>query len=307
MTLVEHIPQSRIGLAVRAGRLPFLTASILPAVVGVAMARPPRNPALAALGMLAVAMAHLSANLMNDLGDAATGVDAIDERYFGFFGGSKLIQRGVVSSRAYLAGSLAAAGVSLGAVGALAMAYGSLLPLAVAAGAVLLAWAYSARPLRLSYHFAGEATVFVLFGPLAALAGYYAACGQAWSPVVLWVALPMGLMTAGILLANEVPDAAEDAHARKRNLVALVGAGRGWLLYAAAVIAAVGIAALAVWRGGLGPGGWLAMATLAPAGLAVRVLRRNWGQKARLVRSAGLAIAAQTWMALSLLAGALTR
>jgi 1,4-dihydroxy-2-naphthoate octaprenyltransferase len=307
MTLAAQTPATSAGLALRAGRLPFLTASLLPASVGAAMAGDAARPGVAVLGVLAVAMGHLSANLMNDVGDAASGVDALDERYFGFFGGSKLIQRGVVSRRVYVAASLVAAGVSLAAVGVLAWVYGSLLPLGVAAGAVLLAWAYSARPLRLSYHYVGEATVFVLFGPVATLAGYYAASGRAWSPAVLWAAAPMGLMTAGILLANEVPDAAEDARARKRNLVALVGAGRGWLLYAGLVLAAMLVAVWGIWRGMLPAAAWGAAGTVVPAGGAAWILRRHWRDKPQLVRSARWAILAQTWMGLSLLAGTLMR
>ncbi|NBB94308.1 MAG: hypothetical protein GVY16_01025, partial [Planctomycetes bacterium] len=116
------IPQRRLGQAVQAGRLPFLTVSVLPAAVGAAMGGGATRPALAGLGVLAVGAGHLSANLMNDIGDAATGVDAFDMRHFGFFGGSKLIQRGQASRRAYWAASLAAAAACLAAVGTLASA-----------------------------------------------------------------------------------------------------------------------------------------------------------------------------------------
>lgn len=307
MGVVADMPRTPAGLAVRAGRLPFLTASLLPAAIGAAMAGGSGRVGLAGLGVLAVAMGHLSANLMNDLGDAATGVDALDERYFGFFGGSKLMQRGRVSSRAYLVGSLAAAGVSLAAVVVLAVAYRSALPLGVAAGAVLLSWAYSAWPVRLSYRYLGEATVFVLFGPVATLAGYYAACGEVGGSGVWLVSLLMGLMTAGILLANEVPDAPQDSAAGKRNWVGLIGASRGWAAYLLVACVATALAGAAVWLGAVGPMGWLAMGTLVPAGCAAGVLRRYWRDKPQLVRSARWAIGAQTWMGLSLLAGALTR
>jgi 1,4-dihydroxy-2-naphthoate octaprenyltransferase len=241
---------------------------------------------------------------MNDLGDAATGVDAIDMRHFGFFGGSKLIQRGQASRLAYLAASLAAATVCLAAVAMLAWVRGEAWPLAAAGGAVLLAWAYSAGP-KLSYHYGGEATVFLLFGPVATLAGHYAATGQAWSLQVFLASLPLGLMTAGILISNEVPDAPQDATARKRNLVALVGPRRGWVLYGAVAGVAALLACVAVWQAGFGPIGWASLAAVLPAGAATGVLRRHWRDKPRLVRSAALAILAQTVMAVGLLVGAL--
>jgi 1,4-dihydroxy-2-naphthoate octaprenyltransferase len=301
------MPRTTVGRAVRAGRLPFLTASVLPSAVGAAMGGGDGSAGLGAVGVLAVAMGHLSANLMNDVGDAATGVDAIDGRHFGFFGGSKLIQWGVVPARTYLAASLLAACACMAAVGMLAWTHQDVLPLAAAGGAVLLAWAYSTGPAPLSYRCGGEATVFLLFGPVATLAGHYAATGRLWSTEAALASLPLGLMTAGILIANEVPDAAEDAVAGKRNLVGLLGARRGWALYLVVVIAAVALAGVAVARAGLAPFGWAAMAALLPAGLAARVLKRCCHDKPRLVRGAALAILAQTWMGLSLLAGAMLK
>ncbi|NBB95227.1 MAG: hypothetical protein GVY16_05755 [Planctomycetes bacterium] len=167
---------------------------------------------------------------------------------------------------------------------------------------MLLAWAYSAGP-KLSYRYGGEATVFLLFGPVATLAGHYAATGQAWSPPVLLVSLPLGLMTTGILIANEVPDAPQDASASKRNLVGLVGPQRGWLLYLVVAGVAASLVCVATWQAGVGPIGWMSLAALLPAGAATGVLRRHWRDKPRLVRSAALAILAQTLMAVGLLAG----
>jgi 1,4-dihydroxy-2-naphthoate octaprenyltransferase len=305
MDVPHDIPRSSTGRAIRAGRLPFLTASLLPAAVGAAMGGESARPVLAGVGVLAVGAGHLSANLMNDVGDAATGVDAMDERYFGFFGGSKLIQLGVVPAGVYFAASMAAAVISLAAAGVLAAVWRDGWPLAIAGAAVLLAWTYSAGPIPLSYHYAGEAAVLLLFGPVATLAGYYAATGVLWSAEVLLASLPLGLMTASVLVANEVPDASEDAVAGKDNLIGLLGAGRGWLAYLGVVAVAIGLAAVTIVAAPLSSTAWLALGAAVPASLAGSVLRRNFRQKARLVRSAALAILAQAWLAVGLLLGAL--
>jgi ABC-type dipeptide/oligopeptide/nickel transport system ATPase component len=82
---------------VRALRLPFITASILPFVFGSLIERTAFGYTGFCLGFLAVISVHLSANLINDYADSASGADAHDLRFFGFFGGSKLIQENVFS------------------------------------------------------------------------------------------------------------------------------------------------------------------------------------------------------------------
>ena len=76
---------------IRALRLPFLSASILPFVFGSLVVRKQFNLPAFILGLMAAAFTHLSANLINDYADSKSGVDWQDKRFFGFFGGSKLI------------------------------------------------------------------------------------------------------------------------------------------------------------------------------------------------------------------------
>lgn len=301
-----ELPGSRLGVAFRALRLPFLTASVGPYLVGALLVDGPFRPMLFVLGLGAVVCCHLSANLINDVADDASGADAVDPEYHGFFGGSKLIQAGRVPAVRYRA-----AGVGLGVAGALCVCglaglLGRAMPLWYFAGVLLLAWSYSQRPLRLGYRYLGELTIFVLFGPATVVGAAAIQRGELASGPEWLVSLPLGLLTAAILVSNEVPDAETDAAAGKRSLVTLLGARRGWAVYLLLSAMAWGMLAGLVRGGLLGWGGWLGLLGV-PAGLAAAwVLRKHWRDKRRLHVSSLLAILVQALMAAGCIAGALT-
>jgi len=87
---------------IRAFRLPFLSASILPFIFGSLIKRGNFNLVGFLLGLVAASTTHLSANLLNDYADAKSGVDWRDRNFYKFFGGSKLIQEKVLSESFYL-------------------------------------------------------------------------------------------------------------------------------------------------------------------------------------------------------------
>jgi 1,4-dihydroxy-2-naphthoate octaprenyltransferase len=291
----------------RALRWPFLSAGVLPFVFGAAWAKGDGSAARFVLGLVAAAATHLSANVLNDVADSTSGVDEQDRTYYGFFGGSKVIQEGIFSARFCLALAVGLAAVAAGAVIALAVLMRSAWVLPVYAAVLALAWQYSAAPLRLSYRRLGELTVFVLFGPVPVAAGAFVRSGALPGGEVLVVSAPFGLLTASILLANEVPDAADDARARKRTLVNLVGQRRGYLLYAAAAACAVGWIAVCFGAGVFGPASMSALAALVPAGVAAWRLRHRPTEKAALTHAARLAILAHAMAGVVLILDAALR
>lgn len=259
------------GDVVRALRLPFCSASAVPYIAGGILASGPTRWDVFALGLAAVVFTHLSANLMNDVADDANTVDRQDSRYFGFFGGSQLIQEGVLTRRAYRAGAMACGAVAAVSVLAAAWLTGSWPAVAYFAAILLLGWAYSHPPLKLSSRGLGELTIFLLFGPACVVGGAYLQQGGWPSEAAWWVSVPLGLLTAAILVANEVPDAEIDAAGGKRTLVVRLGAGRGWALLAVTLGAVyvsipVGIAVEAISPWGL--------ASLGTVPLAVAIVRR---------------------------------
>jgi 1,4-dihydroxy-2-naphthoate polyprenyltransferase len=242
------VPSSRIGLWLYALRAPFLTASAIPVAIGSCAAvwttgHFALGRFLAALG--GVVSLHLGANLANDYFDYTSGCDDLNPQPTPFSGGSRVIQRGLISSRA-----IVAAFCSLYAVAAaLGLYLNSVVPgnrvLWLGLAGLLGGFFYTAGPLRLSYRGAGEAIVFALFGPLAVAGGYLVQTGRLGGyPVV--AALPAGLLVLAILLVNEVLDVEADARAGKRTLVVLLGKRRGYYLYLAAYACAYLAVAVAV-------------------------------------------------------------
>ena len=241
--------KAKFSIWIRALRAPFLTASALPVFVGASAAY--WKTGILAWDRLAAAVGgavclHLGANLANDYFDYRSGCDDANPEPTPFSGGSRVIQHGLISERALVAASCVflALGVlqglwlfaRLGGTGSA----GTVLWLGLAglAGGV----AYSAGPLRLSYRGAGEAVVFLLFGPLA-VAGGYVSQAAVLSPLAWLVSVPAGLLVLAILLVNEVLDVRWDGVAGKRTLVVRLGRQRGYDFYLAAYLGAY------VWLG----------------------------------------------------------
>ncbi|MFO7899582.1 MAG: prenyltransferase [Planctomycetota bacterium] len=286
---------------VRALRLPFLSASLFPYAFGSFLAGRGFRLGLFVLGAVAVAGTHLSANVLNDYADAKSGVDDQDDRYFGFFGGSKLIQAGVLPAAFYGVAALVLAGIALAAVGALAVLKNDADVVAWYALILLLGWAYSAEPLRLSYRCLGEVVVFLLFGPATVMGGYAIQTGVFPALRVFLLSLPFGFLTAAILLANEVPDASDDRAAGKRTLVGAVGAGRGYVLYAGASACAFASIVVCFALGHLGGPSALSVVGLAPAVVAASILRRRAGDKPGLVPASVLVLGVHSFVSVVLI------
>ncbi len=289
----------RLGLACRAMRLPFLGASLLPFAAGVAQAAGPVRWISVGMAALAVAAVHLAANLVNELADAANGADAQDTARYELFGGSKILQEGRLTVTWYA--TAAATSGSLAAVFLVALAWHlrSAVPLVWGGLAGAFAWAYSWPPIRLMSRGLGEAAVAVLFGPVTVWAGWTAAGGGRPDGRVSLVGAALGLFTAGVLLANEVPDAAGDGRVGKRTLVVRAGVARGWLLYAAVAVAGyLAVVACLILRPSVAAG--LALATAPMSLLAADRLRHAVGDKPMLLLASRLAIATQGLVALTL-------
>ncbi len=209
-----------LWLLVRATRLPFLTATLVPVLLGTALAfrEGAFSPLIAGLTLLGAALIHMGLNVANDIFDALSRADEINPSPTPFSGGSRVIQYGLLGIRemGLLATALYGAGSLIGL--ALAALRGGETLLAIGAAGLLLSLAYTAPPLRLAYRGFGELAVAIGFGPLMTLGAYVAQTGRL-SPDPLMASLPIALLVAMILYVNEVPDRPGDAAAGKRTLV----------------------------------------------------------------------------------------
>lgn len=286
---------------IRALRLPFISASILPFTFGSFAAGGRFEMIGFLLGLVAVVSVHLGSNLMNDYADSQSGVDWYDRRYYNFFGGSKLIQEGVFSESFYLRLAAAHFTVALGAVIGLAFVLRRPSVIGYAAVIAFLGIAYSHRPLKLSYRELGEVVIFLLFGPALVMGGYFIQTGIFPDARSFLLSLPFGFLTTGILFANEVPDYEQDTQSGKVTWVSWFGPERSYVLYAVLMLCAAASVIANIFAGYLSGISWCALAVLVPAFRAASVLKRHFSDKLKLKESSRLTIMAQTIASLVLM------
>lgn len=204
-----------------ATRPPFLLASVVPCLIGLAVARHSGlglDGFSAFLTVLGAVLFHAGANVLNDYYDALNGTDAINsERVFPFTGGSRFIQNGILSplQTFHFGLALFAAGAVFGLILLLRSGPGLL---AIGILGMLIGWAYSAPPLALNSRGLGEVSVAIAFGILIPLGTDYVQRGD-FSRDVLSASLPYALLAASLLYVNQFPDRRADEAVGKRHWV----------------------------------------------------------------------------------------
>jgi len=263
-----------LGTLLRALRLPSLTAGAMPVLTITALvAYDGVSPsgvtfALTLVGMLA---AQGAVNLVNDFFDDASGLDADPEFAKNPFPlGSRVIQTGELGKR----GVAAFAAVC----GALAVVCGLWLDARAPGHTVLwiclagaaLGYFYTAPPLRIAYHGAGEPVTFLLFGPLAGAGTYWAQTGRV-TPECLVVSTVVGLLAMDILYMHHFPQHdADKRHGKRTPVVRLGPAGAGRLVPLLLALP-YALLAWALVAGLLPRAAWLSFLSLPFAFLASRI------------------------------------
>lgn len=212
---------SRGWLFLRATRLPFLSATLIPVAIGLAIAAANGffDVLTAVLTVVGAAAVHLGLNVANDVFDTRLGADDANVNPTQYSGGSRVIQYGLVSL-----GGMQRLGLVFYAV---ATVIGLLLlalrpsPALLAIGilGIILSVGYTAPPLKLVYRGLGEITTAIGFGPLMLLGAYVVQSGGSIETAAVVASLPVAILVALILYVNEVPDRPSDARAGKRTLV----------------------------------------------------------------------------------------
>jgi len=289
----------------RALRLAFVSASVLPFIFGSLMSHSRFNLIRFLLGLLAVACVHLAANLINDWADSRSGADWQDGRYYNFFGGSKLIQEGLLSEHFYLRSALILFFISALCVFILALDLRRQETFMFFLVVLILSWAYSAKPLQLSYRRWGELVIFLLFGPVPVVGGYFIQTGVFPAKEPFLLSLPFGLLTTAILFVNEVPDFATDTAVKKSNWVGFLGPRRAFILYYLLIILAFSAVLLNLFLGYIGLFSLLAFLGAIPALQASRILRVSSLDREKLVEASRLTIVTQNIVSIILILGAL--
>lgn len=206
-------------LALRTTRAPFLTATLVPVLVGIAVAalHDEFDIRLALLTVLAASFVHLGLNIANDVFDTISGADAANTTPTQFSGGSRVALYGLVSVRqlSWLSAAFYVLGLLIGFFLAVATDFWPILMLGVLG--FLISVFYTAPPVQLVHRGLGEFAVFLGFGPIMLLGAYWVQA-ERFSWEALYVSVPIGILIALILYVNEIPDRAGDGAARKRTL-----------------------------------------------------------------------------------------
>jgi 1,4-dihydroxy-2-naphthoate octaprenyltransferase len=207
-------------LTLRTTRLPFLTATLVPVLLGILIAASHGKFDLVAalLTIVGASFVQLGLNVANDVFDTMSGADDANVTPTKFSGGSRVIQYGLVSLR-QMATLSTIFYVLAGVVGLILLAtHGSTALLVIGVVGFIVSLGYTAPPLKFVYRGLGEIAVALGFGPLMLLGAYVVQTGGAlaWEPFV--ASIPVALLVALILYVNEIPDRRGDARAGKRTL-----------------------------------------------------------------------------------------
>lgn len=169
---------------------------------------------------------QISCNLVNDYKDFLKGADTPERQ-----GPLRVTSAGLISVEGMKKASLVSLLIT-GLCGSYLIWQGGLLIGLLLVVSLLLAYCYTAGPFPIAYLGGGELLVFLFFGPTAVAATFYLQTGTLCFDAIIAGCAP-GAFSSGILIANNLRDATEDALHKKKTLVVRFGTpfGKGEYLF----------------------------------------------------------------------------
>ncbi len=274
----------KINLWATALRAPFFTASIIPVILGTAVAYYSTrlfNLSFLMLTLIGVVFLQASGNLLNDYFDFKSGADIINNDRTPFSGGSGVLVDGLLTPKTIFLASLSFlfAGLLIGVY--LAFKIGVELIILGIIGA-LLGITYTAPPLKLVYRGLGELVVAVAFGPLV-VAGAYIVQTETISAMPIIASIPIALLIASVLYINEFPDYKADKAAGKNQLVVILGRKDAIGVYKSLIIFAYLSIVFGVILGLMPPLTLLGILTFPMAKKAIGLLQEHYSDVKKLL------------------------
>ena len=294
---------SRGWLFLRATRLPFLSATVVPVGLGTAIAGfdGAWHWWLFLLTLFGAAFVHLGLNVANDVFDTMSGADSANTTPTQFSGGSRVILYGLLTLRQM---ALMSAGFYLAAIAIglfLAADRGWALVWIGLAG-VVISVAYTAPPLRLVHRGLGEIAVAAGFGPIMVLGAQFVQ-EQRVTAAAGFASIPVAILIALVLYENEVPDRPGDAKAGKRTLPVRWSKDAVLTAYALAVTAAFGLIAGGAISGLIVRPAIIALATIPMARKVYEGLKAHYESPYELMASLGVGVNLHLYTGMLLIAG----
>lgn len=243
------------------------TTAIIPVLVGTALAAEREfDPVLFLLALAGSVLILAGTNLATDFFDFVDGVQPGTS-----FGAS--IQSGLLTPREVHIAAIAA--FSLGAICGLILVVVAGWPILVAGFASVLAgYFYTASPIKYGRRGLGELGVFFFMGPVIVMGAYYVQVQElTWT--AFYASLPVGLLVANILHANNLRDIQNDRARDKVTISTIVDRpAADYILWAltlgafVSVIVCVALGELSAWT-------LLILGALPAAWMTVRVLKEK--------------------------------
>jgi len=240
-----------------AARPPTLLASVAPVLVGSGLAaadRVLRWDALVAATIAAVLL-NVAANFANDVSDAERGVDNTDR-----IGPPRAVATGLLTARQVWRATTIVVLLAAG-LGAYLAWISSWVIIVIGVASILAMLGYTGGPWPYGYRGLGELFVFLFFGLVAVVGSRYV--HDATAPLDAWLlGIPVGLLAAAILVANNVRDIDSDGATGKRTLAVLLGRSRTRVLYGALIGTAFLLIAIFAAVGATRPWSLIALAAI---------------------------------------------
>src|SRR5436309_7693853 len=227
-----------------AARVRTLPAAVAPVLVGTSLAGffGVFHPLRFIAALIGAMFIQIGTNLSNDYSDARRGADTEDR-----LGPVRVTAGGLVPPRQVLLATYLTFGVAVLA-GVYLVAVAGWQLLLVGAASILAGVLYTGGPRPYGYEGLGELFVFLFFGIVAVAGSYFVQVEHLdWEAFAL--AVPVGLIAAGLLVVNNVRDIETDRRAGKRTLAVRLGRLRARRLYATMMLVAY-VAPIVIWAAG---------------------------------------------------------
>ena len=231
-------------------RLPFLTATFVPLLVGAAVANflgYDVSWGWLGLTILGGSLLHIGTNTANDYFDHTSGTDEANYNYMvPYSGGSRSIQMGLISAKGMLIVSLVAFALSA-VVGVPLIQKAGMNVLWLGLIGFVSGFFYTAPPFRFASRKGfGELLIGLNFGPLMVAGSALVQTGKIL-PEALLAGIPIGLLVAAIVYVNEFPDHDGDKATGKDTLIVVFGpekARAGYVLLVAGAFVSIMVMAI---------------------------------------------------------------
>ncbi len=220
-------------------RLPFLSATIMPILVGAAVAKFMGYSVdwyWLGLTLLGGSLLHIGTNTSNDYFDYLSGADNLNYNYSnkGLNGGSRGIQMGLISLKGVR--NLSIVVFMLSALVGIPLIQKAGMPIFwLGLIGFLSGLFYTAPPFRFaSRKGLGELLIGLNFGPLMVAGSTLVQTGQLL-PEAFLAGIPLGFLIAAVVYVNEFPDHDSDKATGKNTLIVVFGPEKARIGYVALV------------------------------------------------------------------------